>query len=369
MFVSIFILPGSLLVSLAGTVIIVVCISVLVATLVAPPLLAMVGTNINRWRIGKTVDAGRSRLMAFVNAALRRPVLAVLIIGGVVLALAAPAVGLKTGPPSTEQLPTDNQQRQDAEAVDAGAGPGWEAPFILVASTARGPITNDPVFGELTDWQEKVAEDPAVQAVIGPAQVRKKVAPLKKTSNELLGPEGEGSEQLGELRELGPKLERAKNGVAKIRAGLIEAAQGAGLLGEGSGRAEDGRHDDRRAAWRRRRRAANGRSTRIGKLADGAGELAEGQSEAKVGSLSVKLGLSGLLKNFRSGGLGKARKLRSILQHAAADGSLAGGGAEPGAAARPQPVPNRNEIKHLRGESQRLHARRVETPRRQHPPT
>ena len=45
MFVSISFLPGSLLVSLAGTVIIVVCISVLVATLVAPPLLALLGAN------------------------------------------------------------------------------------------------------------------------------------------------------------------------------------------------------------------------------------------------------------------------------------------------------------------------------------
>jgi RND superfamily putative drug exporter len=355
MFVSIFILPGSLLVSLAGTVIIVVCISVLVATLVAPPLLAMVGTNIDRWRIGKKADPSRSRLMAFVNAALRRPVLAVLIIGGVVLALAAPAVGLKTGPPSTEQLPTGNQQRQDAEAVDAGAGPGWEAPFILVASTERGPITSDPVFGELTAWQEEVAEDPAVQAVIGPAQVRKKVAPLKKTSESLMGPGGEGSEQLTELGELGPKLERAKNGVKRIRAGLIEAAEGAGLLGEGSGRAEDGAVTIAGGIEKARKggeRAIDG----IGRLSGGAGELAEGQSEAKVGSLSVRLGLSGLLKSFRAGGLGKARKLRGILQDAAAqDPSLA-----PALSQAQRLVLNlslnRNEIRHLRGETQRLHA-------------
>jgi RND superfamily putative drug exporter len=353
MLVSIFILPGSLLVSLAGTVIIVVVLSVLVATLVAPPLLAMVGANIDRWRVG--APAGdRSRVMAFVNAALRRPVLAVLIIGGVVLALAAPAVGLKTGPPSTEQLPTSNQERKDAEAVDAGAGPGWEAPFILVASTERGPITNDPVFRELTDWQEKVAEDPAVQAVIGPAQVAKKVAPLKKTSRQILGKNGEGGKQLTELGELGPKLARAERGVSRIRSGLIEAAAGAGLLGEGSGRAEDGATTIAGGL----ERAEKGGERAIGaisQLAGGAGKLAEGQSEAKVGSLSVKLGLSSLLKNFRSGGLGRARRLRTILQHAAAkDPSLA-----PALGQAQRLVLNlslnRNEIKHLRGESQRLH--------------
>ena len=45
--------------------------------------------------------------MTFVNAALRRPALAAVVIGGVLLVLAAPALALKTGPPSPEQLPKD----------------------------------------------------------------------------------------------------------------------------------------------------------------------------------------------------------------------------------------------------------------------
>ncbi len=210
MFVSIFILPGALLVSLAGTVIIVVILSVLVATLVAPPLLALVGTNIDRWRIGPA-PGGRSRLMGMVEAALRRPVLAAVVIGGIVLVLVTPAIALKTGPPSTEQLPTANQERKDADEIDAAIGPGWEAPFILVASTPRGPITNEPQFRELTRWQEKIAEDPGVQAVIGPAQVARKVAPLKKTSKRLLAP-GAGGGQLGRLKRLGPSSPRPKSG-------------------------------------------------------------------------------------------------------------------------------------------------------------
>ena len=52
MLVSIFILPGSLLASLAGTVAMVVVLSVTVATVVGPALLILVGPNINRWRIG-----------------------------------------------------------------------------------------------------------------------------------------------------------------------------------------------------------------------------------------------------------------------------------------------------------------------------
>ena len=52
MLVSIFVVPGPLLASLAGTVAMVVVLSVGVATLVGPALLVLVGPNINRWRIG-----------------------------------------------------------------------------------------------------------------------------------------------------------------------------------------------------------------------------------------------------------------------------------------------------------------------------
>ena len=353
MFVSIFILPGSLLVSLAGTVIIVVCISVLVATVVAPPLLALVGTNIDRWRIGPAPGT-RSRLMSFVGTALRRPILAIGAVGAVVLVLASPAIGLKTGPPSTEQLPTSNQERKDAEAVDAGAGPGWEAPFILVASSPHGPITDEPGFRELVDWQQKIARDHGVQAVIGPAQVQKKVAPLQKTSQNILGKNGEGGKKLEELRGLGPKLARAERGVARIRSGLVEAAEGAGLLGEGSGRAGDGASSI--AGGLAKAREGGERATSaIGRIAGGAGELAEGQGEAKVGAQALKLGLSGLLKGLRSDGLARARRLRAILQGAAAeDPALAPALAQAERLVEHLSI-NRDEVRHLRGETIRLH--------------
>ena len=49
MVVSIPILPGALLVSLAGTLMVVVILSVSVSTIVAPALLALLGPNVNRW--------------------------------------------------------------------------------------------------------------------------------------------------------------------------------------------------------------------------------------------------------------------------------------------------------------------------------
>jgi RND superfamily putative drug exporter len=352
MFVSMFILPGALLVSLAGTVIIVVVISVTVATLVAPPLLALAGPSVNRWRIGKP-PGGRSRLMDMVNAALRRPVLATVVIGGILLLLVVPVIGLKTGPPSIRQLPTSSQDRKDAEHIDSAIGPGFEAPFIVVASTPRGTITEEPRFAELTDWQEKIAEDPGVQAVIGPAQVSRKVKPLQKSTKQLFEP-GPGGGQLGELTRLGPKLAEAESGVSQVREGLADAAAGAGLLGTGSGRAEDGASAIA-AGLERALHGGERAVSAVDRMVDGSGELADGQSEAKAGAYSIKLGLSHLLKDLRPNGLGRARRLRDNLNAAAAtDPSLAPAAKEAQALVEHLAI-NRNEVRMLRGESQRLH--------------
>jgi RND superfamily putative drug exporter len=352
MFVSIFVLPGALLVSLAGTVIIVVILSVMVATLVAPPLLTLVGPNVDRWRIGRPAN-GRSRLMRFVDGALARPVFSAAIVGGIVLLLVVPAIGLKTGPPSTQQLPTSSQARKDAEEIDAAAGPGFEAPFILVASTPDGPITEEPKLADLTRWQEKIAKDPGVQFVIGPAQVSHKVAPLQKSTKEIFDP-GPGGGQLGELTRLGPKLKEAESGVAQVRSGLVDAAAGAGLLGTGSGRAEEGASAIA-AGLEKAERGGERAVAAVDRLSEGSGKLAEGQGEAKAGALSLKLGLAHLLKDIRPNGLGRARRLRANLEAAAAADPALAPEAEEATRLVEHLSLNRLEIRHLRGESERLH--------------
>jgi X-X-X-Leu-X-X-Gly heptad repeat protein len=276
------------------------------------------------------------------------------VIGGVVLVLATPAIGLKTGPPSTEQLPTDNQARQDAEEIDTAIGAGWEAPFILVASTPKGTITEEPRFRELARWQGELAEDPGVQAVIGPAQVSKKVVPLKKTTEELVDSDSKKG-PLGELTQLGPKLADGEAGVAQIRSGLLDAAAGAGLLGTGSGRAEQGA--EAIAAGLARAKTGGERAVdAIGRLADGSAQVTEGQGEAKAGALSIKLGISHVFKDLRGNALARARRIRAQLTNAAASDPALEAVAREAAALVEHLAINRNETKRLRGESQRLHA-------------
>ena len=78
-------------------------------------------------------------------------------IGAILLALAGPAIGLKLGPPSPEQLAKDAPARQNAELIDNSIGPGWDAPFQIVATNPNGPITDAGSMAALEHFQHKVA--------------------------------------------------------------------------------------------------------------------------------------------------------------------------------------------------------------------
>ena len=61
--------------------------------------------------------------------------------------------------------------REDFDVVQEAIGPGYEAPFVVVASTEDGTMTERDRLDVLAKWQRKIAKDPAVQAVIGPEEV------------------------------------------------------------------------------------------------------------------------------------------------------------------------------------------------------
>jgi RND superfamily putative drug exporter len=310
MIVSVLVLPGSLLLSLAGTAILTTAISVAVANCLVPPLLLILGPSVDRWRIGRPADGRHALLGRFLAAALRRPAPVAVAIGAVLLALAAPALAIKTGPPSASQLPRSDRARVESELIARQMGSGWNAPFVLVASTDSGPITTGPDLRHLSRFQALLAAQPGVRTVIGPGQVSRRARRLQRSAGELLGPPG--AERVRGLRRLGTKLAAAGTGVGKLQDGLTEAASGAELLREGSSRAHLGAR--RLAAGLSR--AAGGGDKAVGaidRLADGAGRLAEGQATAKAGSLSLALGLHDLLPELRRGSLARARRIRGRL--------------------------------------------------------
>ncbi len=310
MLVAFFIVPGSLLGSLAATLLLVVALSVLVATVVGPPVLALLGSNVDRWRIGPAPSEGDSRLMRLVHAALRRPAPVALAIGFVVLVLATPALGLKTGPPSQTQLAHNDPVRKDFELIDRSIGPGYDAPFTVVAVADRGTVTEPHRLAALSRWQHRIAALPGVQAVAGPAQVSRAVAPLRQASALLAG--GGETGPLAQLGRLGRNLGRAAAGVAQLRGGIARASYGAGLLAEGSGKAEEGAA----ALAAGLAQAESGSERAVAALhtfADGARRLAGAQHQAAIAGLNVKFALQSLVPNLNRNALTRSRRLQKSL--------------------------------------------------------
>ncbi|HEX4463754.1 MAG TPA: MMPL family transporter [Solirubrobacterales bacterium] len=311
MVVALFVVPGALLASLAGTLALVVILTVAAATLIGPPVLVLVGHNVNRWRIGAAPNGERSRLMKVVGAALSRPVPVALAIGGIVLLLAAPALALKTGPFSVGELSKDSQARVDAEHIQSEFGSGFEAPFTIVAAANEGTITEASRLEALTRWQHRIAETPGVQTVVGPGQVSRAVKPLQKglsgilASNENVGP-------LAGLNRLGKNLNRLAGGVTAIRGGLSRATSGAALLAEGTGRAEEGAIEIASGIGQ----AASGSQEAIdaiGEVAKGNKELAKANERAAVGALQIKFGSHDLIPILNANGLPRAKRLQRSL--------------------------------------------------------
>jgi RND superfamily putative drug exporter len=313
---SAFLQPGSLLLSLATAVGVVTVISVVIATLAVPPLLGLLGERINAGRIGRRqarepastlrgslVSKSASKeprngwtVAAAAGAALRRPALAACLVAIPLVLLALPTLAFTTGAPGIDELPSSNPARQSAETIDAAVGPGWEAPFVLVAATDRGPITTKRDLALLSRWQRRIAAQPGIRAVIGPGAVAHRAAPL---------------------RSLGPGLRRAARAVTQLRGGIAAGAAGSGLLAEGSERAAEGAgliaQELGRAAGRGEEATAA-----IGRLEAGSKRLADGQRKVSVGSLTLALGLRSLLPRVRGGELARARKLARQLELAAA---------------------------------------------------
>jgi RND superfamily putative drug exporter len=312
MIVSLFILPGSLLASLAGTVCMVVILSVVVAIVAGPAILTLLGPNVDRFRIGRPAREGRSRLMVLVDSALKKPILATVLIGGLLLVLAAPAIGLKTGPPSPEQLAQDAPARLDAELIDDSFGSGFDAPFQVVAVSREGPITDAKDLAALDTFQRQLAKTPGVQAVIGPGRATKRVDQLKELGNAVLSSEGDIG-PVKQLGRLGRSLAVAAGGVGQLREGISEASDGAGLLALGAGRAGKGAQLIANGLSR-----ATGGSERaisaLDRFAKGSERLSGAIETASFGALSLKLGLrDSIIPTLHQNPLPRSRALRRAL--------------------------------------------------------
>ena len=241
MLTALLLAPGALLVSAALGLFVATIVAVLVALFLMPALLMVLGPNVNRWQFGGARDA--SPWVAIAERALRRPGAAAFFVLLPLLLLAAPALGLGTGPPSIKNLPSNDSARVSFERFQQLRGAGWAAPFEVDFQTP-GPITDTDRLQALNDFEQRVSRLPGVASVFGPAVLLRSTQQLRRVTTQALSV----GNLLGQLEQ---GLQRATGGTSQLRDGLDAGAGGAGQLAAG-----------------------------IGQLASGSGQLAAGARQA-----------------------------------------------------------------------------------------
>jgi putative drug exporter of the RND superfamily len=154
-----------------------VLVVMLASVTLLPALLSYLGPRVDRLRIPllgrgatKVEGDGESPAARWSHAVQRRPWLAAIAATAVLLALAAPALGMRLGFPDAGNDPPDTMTRQAYDLITEGFGPGANGPLVIVAELpnrgAQGDINAlatqlrgeegiafvaDPVFNQAGD--------------------------------------------------------------------------------------------------------------------------------------------------------------------------------------------------------------------------
>ena len=219
-----------------------------------------------------------------------RAVIAGALATAALLALAIPALSLRTGPPGVSQLPAGNPARRSFETVARVMGPGWPTPYNLIVVNPHGPITTAATLEALDRLQEQIAADSRVAAVTGPGELSAQTKPLGKLPTSL----AESGKLLtggkSDLRRLVNGLGQAGSGAKQLQSGLRSATAGAGKLHSGSGSAQSGAAE-LHAGLAAARSGSAKLSTGLSQALAGAGALKNGATQALAGSIELANGL------------------------------------------------------------------------------
>ncbi len=233
-----FIAPGSLLESATLGVVVACVLAVVTALFAIPAALAAVGTNIDRWQLWSS--RGENPWVRLSERLSRKPGVAVLLTMFPLLLLTAPALALDTGPPNVQNLPPGDASRQSFEAFQRDRGAGWATPFEVDFQT-RGPITTEARLRRLKQFQQQVAREPGIEAVLGPASLLERTQVLRSLTRQL----STGGRQLTRLERglrrlliatglLNRGLEAGAAGATELNNGLGQAAAGSGQIAQGT---------------------------------------------------------------------------------------------------------------------------------------
>jgi RND superfamily putative drug exporter len=122
-----------------------VLVVMLASVTLLPALLSFLGPKVDRLRIpilGRRLDRpegdGDSVAARWSHAVQRRPWPAALVAGAILLALAAPALGMRLGFPDAGNDPPETMTRQAYDLISEGFGPGANGPIVIAAELPEG---------------------------------------------------------------------------------------------------------------------------------------------------------------------------------------------------------------------------------------
>jgi RND superfamily putative drug exporter len=143
-----------------------VFLAVLIAITLLPALLGFAGSNIDRWRIGRSRTGSMEESHQTLSARWARGVIArpgAALVGGlfVMLVLAVPALDMRLGMPDAGTAPTSSTRRQAYDLLAEGFGPGFNGPMSAVVDLGHVEGGTDGVQAV----SEALAADPGVLRV------------------------------------------------------------------------------------------------------------------------------------------------------------------------------------------------------------
>jgi RND superfamily putative drug exporter len=182
----------------------VVLFAVATALTLLPALLSLLGNRIDAGRlIGRWRPVGNARETTWWRVAhrvSRRPWPYLVAASVVLLALAAPALAMKTGFPDAGDDPTSTTHRRAYDLLADGFGPGVNAPLLLVADL-RSPGVDATAIPALA---EGVAADPGIAMVGEPRTSPTGDTVVLPTIPTTAPADPETSATLGRVRDLVP---------------------------------------------------------------------------------------------------------------------------------------------------------------------
>ena len=205
-------------------------VSIAASATLLPALLAVMGTKVNRWRIiPQRVLERRAAADTtgfwhrLATAIMRRPVLFFCAAGGLMLALALPALGLHLTGGDNRGIPLTTEATKGLHVLETTLGPGALAPHQLVVDTHRAGGAQDPaVLAAERRFVAAVREDPdlipstiAAPMLVSPAVARQ--ANLVDASGQVIQIRVAGRTDAG--------TQKAMDLVARLRDRYVPAAR------------------------------------------------------------------------------------------------------------------------------------------------